>query len=409
MDGSGSRDKVAAKRLAGRVSRRAALRGLGGGGIAAGLVGAAALGRTIQAEGTATPTGQRGEGLPPFNFALEASAGHQYTGGIVRSVTSVNLPSLRGMSLYSERIDAGAIRELHWHANADELGYCLAGTGEMGILSPDGTMETFAILADSVSFVPEGYAHYIRNTGSDPLHLVIGFNHEKPATFDYSLSLPIVPRAFLAETFGVATSAFPALQQRGDGFLVPLNGGPAAPPARSGPGLPARSFTVNLDQVVPAQFGGGQIYTLGPTEIAELDYITVWPVHANPRALREPHWHPNAPELNYCIRGSAQIGLVAPDGKQETFVVQPGDIGFIPTNWFHYIASVSDEPLDLLVFFGAAEPQHIDLSQTVGAFPSAIIAASFGLDPQAFAHLPNRGDVLLAGAVSGGGSGTPTA
>jgi len=68
------------------------------------------------------------------------------------------------------------------------------------------------------------------------------------------------------------------------------------------------------------------------------------------------------------------------------------------------IANVADEPLDMLDFFAgptAAGP-HIELSQTVGYFPPDSVAASFGVDPAAFAALPKRGDVFLAAPVANG-------
>jgi oxalate decarboxylase len=120
-----------------------------------------------------------------------------------------------------------------------------------------------------------------------------------------------------------------------------------------------------------------------------------------PQGLREPHWHPNTSELNYCVSGRAQIGLVAPNGGVQTFAVEPGTIAFIPPNWFHYIANVTDDPLEFLVFFVNAEAKapHIDLSQTFSYFPPEVLAASFGVDPAEFANLPKRGDVFLAAPV----------
>jgi oxalate decarboxylase/phosphoglucose isomerase-like protein (cupin superfamily) len=34
--------------------------------------------------------------------------------------------------------------------------------------------------------------------------------------------------------------------------------------------------------------------------------------------VREPHWHPNAAELGYCITGNA---------RQDTFTINPGPVG----------------------------------------------------------------------------------
>jgi oxalate decarboxylase len=127
----------------------------------------------------------------------------------------------------------------------------------------------------------------------------------------------------------------------------------------------------------------------------------VFPLQIVPQGLREPHWHPNTSELNYCVSGRAQIGIVAPNGGVQTFAVESGTIAFIPPNWFHYIANVTDDPLQFLVFFVNAEAKapHIDLSQTFSYFPPEVLAASFGVDPAEFANLPKRGDVFLAAPV----------
>lgn len=392
-----------AQLLSRRATRRTALTGLGAGSVAA-VAGVGGM-RQVSRAAEATPA-PAASGLPPFKFGLEASQAQQYAAGLIRWATKTQFPVLKGMAMSSERLDPGGLREIHWHGNAHEISYCLRGQGEMAVFSPEGKLTTFAIAAGSVTFVPMGSAHFFRNTGAEPLRMILVFTDEQPSTFDLSTALPVVPRALFAETFGVAASAVPAIANKGDQFAVPLNAQLPAPAADQG--LPPKPYTVNIGQVNPAAFEGGTIHTLGPQEIPTLDGVTVWPLHGHPRSLREPHWHPNASELNYCISGSAQIGLTSPSGKEQTFTMGEGDIAFLPTNWFHYIASISDEPLEFLVFFSDPQPQHIDLSQTVGAFPPAIFAASFGIDPKIIAALPNRGDILLAG-TSGAGTPTPQA
>lgn len=104
-----------------------------------------------------------------FKYQLEASAPQQYQGGTKRTVTQQNVPSLKDLAICSLRIDPGCLRELHWHPNAGELGYCLQGQGTMGVFSPTGDNARFAIGVGSVSFVPKGYFHYIRNKAVDGL------------------------------------------------------------------------------------------------------------------------------------------------------------------------------------------------------------------------------------------------
>jgi oxalate decarboxylase len=51
----------------------------------------------------------------------------------------------------------------------------------------------------------------------------------------------------------------------------------------------------------------------------------------------EPHWHPNAAELDYVIEGRARMTILSPGGSVDTFEVSSGQIVFIPPAYFHYI------------------------------------------------------------------------
>lgn len=96
------------------------------------------------------------------------------------------------------------------------------------------------------------------------------------------------------------------------------------------------------------------------------------------------------------MQGRALIEIIAPDEHRESFIAEPGDIAFILQNYFHFISSISDEPLVLLVFFSHSTVGHIDLSQLTGFFQRNLIAASFGSDSHLFDAIPNIGDVTLA-------------
>lgn len=399
----------------GRQSRRAVVGRLGLGSLAAGLLTTTAAG-AVSAQSwedltpDSTPPGAPGNsfplegitgGLPPFAFPLEASAPVEYASGAVRWATGEQLPTLQGVSMASLRLAPGGMRELHWHLNAHELNVCLAGAGQIGIFAPDGTSETIDIGPGSITFIPDGYTHYIANTGADELHLVIAFTHERLETTDFSQALPAMPTPLLAQVFGVTANEFPFLATRGDRVLVPLD----APEAGAVAGTPVAAapsaYSVTIDQLAVTSLTGGTVQPLTDQQIPKLEGVTVFPLSAVPYGLREPHWHPNAAELNYCVSGEAQIGIVAPDGNVQTFAVNAGDIAYIPRNWFHYIANTGDEPLQFLIFFLTPDPhiQTVNLSLTVDHVPASVLAASFGSDPAAFAALPKRGNVGIVPPV----------
>jgi oxalate decarboxylase len=78
------------------------------------------------------------------------------------------------------------MRELHWHPNASEWQFWLAGTGRMTIVMPEGRARTMDFHANDVGFVPAVAGHYIENTGnSDVLFLEM---FRAPRFMDFSLN-----------------------------------------------------------------------------------------------------------------------------------------------------------------------------------------------------------------------------
>jgi oxalate decarboxylase len=90
-----------------------------------------------------------------------------------------------------------------------------------------------------------------------------------------------------------------------------------------------------------------------------------------PGGLREPHWHPNAWELDYCVSGNCRLGVVTPDSTQSIVVLGPGDVGFIPQGWGHFIENVGDVDLKCVVVFNSSKPNAIGLSTFFGSVPTA--------------------------------------
>ncbi len=87
-------------------------------------------------------------------------------GGEVRIVDSRNFPVNTSIAAGLVRLKPGAIRELHWHPNASEWQFWLAGKGRMTVVMPEGRARTMDFNANDVGFVPAVAGHYIENTGN---------------------------------------------------------------------------------------------------------------------------------------------------------------------------------------------------------------------------------------------------
>ena len=55
--------------------------------------------------------------------------------GSMRRITADNLPILNRLSIKRVLLNRGAMRTPHWHANANELTYCVSGTALVSVLS----------------------------------------------------------------------------------------------------------------------------------------------------------------------------------------------------------------------------------------------------------------------------------
>lgn len=78
-------------------------------------------------------------------------------GGSVRIVDSSNFPVSITTAAALVEIYPGAMRELHWHPNADEWQYYISGQGRMTVFAGNGIARTFDYRAADVGYVPMAF------------------------------------------------------------------------------------------------------------------------------------------------------------------------------------------------------------------------------------------------------------
>jgi oxalate decarboxylase len=107
----------------------------------------------------------------PYQYIFKMSTmapTKQTSGGSVRIVDSRNFTVAKNIAAGMLTIKPGALRELHWHPNASEWQYWIAGKGRMTVFNSDGA-HTMDFNANDVGFVPKVAGHYIENTGNTDL------------------------------------------------------------------------------------------------------------------------------------------------------------------------------------------------------------------------------------------------
>jgi oxalate decarboxylase/phosphoglucose isomerase-like protein (cupin superfamily) len=158
-----------------------------------------------------------------FQFE-QASPAHEFAGGTLHRATKQRFPALRGLAIQALHLRPGAVREPHVHPNAEQLDYCVSGRAQVGIVGPEGERQLLDLNAGDISFVPQGYAHWIENVGEDTLHFLVVLSHEEPETIELSEILAGVPRDTLARALGVSAEAVKDLPEQavmiGDGVIL---------------------------------------------------------------------------------------------------------------------------------------------------------------------------------------------
>lgn len=99
--------------------------------------------------------------------------------GQVRIMDSTNFPASKTIASALVEVEPGGMRELHWHPNADEWQYYIAGQGRMTVFASNSNAQTFDFQAGDVGSVPRNMPHYVENTGKEVLRFLEMFRSPK--------------------------------------------------------------------------------------------------------------------------------------------------------------------------------------------------------------------------------------
>ena len=150
-----------------------------------------------------------------------------------------------------------------------------------------------------------------------------------------------MPPHVLDSAFGVGAGTFDWVRPVGDPAFIARTG----PAEASRLNDPTVHYRCRLEHLEPAlKNAGGSVIFGRADDFPVLDGLAMYSLRMNGEAVREPHWHPNAAELNYVIEGSVRLTIVSPGGDVETVDLTAGDISYIPKAYFHHIETLGDVP-----------------------------------------------------------------
>jgi oxalate decarboxylase len=109
--------------------------------------------------------GALGRSSRDFAFrTMEMPPTKQTKGGEVRIVDSSKFKVSTTVAMAMVTLHPGGLRELHWHPNASEWQYYIAGKGRMTVVATGNRARTMDFQAGDVGYVEKTLLHYIENT-----------------------------------------------------------------------------------------------------------------------------------------------------------------------------------------------------------------------------------------------------
>jgi len=327
--------------------------------------------------------------LPNLKFSFAAARNRLLTGGWAREVTVRELPIATDLAGVDMRLDAGGIRELHWHKEA-EWGFILAGGARLTAVDQDGRNFIDDVRPGDIWNFPAGIPHSIQGLeeGCEFLLVFDDGSFSEDNTFLLSDWFKHVPPDVLAKNFGVPASNFGNTPDPSELYIFPLPvPGPLANDRLPGAVPVPNTFSHHLMAQEPIRTKGGSVRIADSKNFPASVTIAAALVEINPGAMRELHWHPNTDEWQYYIEGKGRMGVFASSGDARTFDYQAGDVGFVPFAMGHYIENTGDTPLRFLEMFKSSYYADVSLNRWMALTPPELVQGTLKLDQSVMSAL----------------------
>ena len=339
--------------------------------------------------------------VPNLKWPFALSHNRVLSGGWARETTTRELAISTEISGVNMRLTPGGIRELHWHKEA-EWAYVIAGGCRISILDEEGRLFLDDVGVGDLWYFPAGLPHSIQAL-ADGVEFLLVFDSRdfsENETFLITDWFNHTPREVLAKNFGVAEAAFDNLPTdightrymfAGDVPPAMADDAPAYPGEQ-----PPRSFTWHMHAQEPTKTPGGQMRVTDSRNFTVSERIAAALIEIEPGGMRELHWHPNADEWQYYLKGQGRMTVFASGGKSRTFDYQAGDVGAVPFAMGHYIENTGDATLVFLEMFRSDHFADVSLAQWMGVLPPELVKAHLNLDDDVIAGLPRTKPGMVA-------------
>lgn len=313
--------------------------------------------------------------VPNMKYSFSDTHNRLEKGGYAREVTVRELPISKSLASVNMRLKPGAIRELHWHKEA-EWAYMIYGEARITSVDAEGRNFTEDVTEGDLWYFPSGLPHSIQalEPGAEFLLVFDDGSFSENSTFQVTDWLAHTPEEIVLQNFGMTKEQFNKLPEKEKYiFQKGIPGSLECDKVQTEQGEVPNSFKYELLKQEPITSSGGQVWIADSTNFKASKTIASALVKVDPGAIRELHWHPNTDEWQYFISGKARMTVFASDGHARTFNYQAGDVGYVPFAMGHYVENTGDEPLYFLEIFKSDHYADISLNQWLAVTPKQLV------------------------------------
>ncbi|KAL1411554.1 hypothetical protein Q8F55_002516 [Vanrija albida] len=302
-------------------------------------------------------------------------------GGWARETTVREMPLSTELAGVNMRLGRGVYRELHWHSEA-EWAYIIEGECRITVLDTEGGCFIDDLKKGDLWYFPTGFPHGIQGLGDRGVEFLLIFddgNFSEDSTFLLTDYLARTPRDILAKNFAVSEEVFATLSQR-EKYIFQGSMPGTLDDARRAVTPSKHRFTHRMLEQKPAKFPGGEVRITDTRNFPISKTTAAAHVIVYEGGLREMHWHPNADEWTFFLRGHARITVFASNGVARTFNYMAGDVAVIPKNNAHYVENIGKGDVEFLEMFRAPLFEDFSTDQWLAQTPAQEVAEHLNLE-----------------------------
>lgn len=320
-------------------------------------------------------------GLPNLKFSFGMAHNRLEDGGWAREVTVRELPAATTMAGVDMRLDAGVVRELHWHKEA-EWAYVLQGKVRFTVVDAERGVWIDDLGPGDLWFAPAGIPHSIQGLegGTEFLLVFDDGNFSENQTLLITEFMAHMPPEVVAKNFGLPQSAFANIPKSEKYiFRMPVPEPLAAVRAAVGGQQSKQAFTYHAGAKQPVSYPGGKATVIDASDFP-VTTMAALIMEIEPGAMRELHWHPDADEWQFYMEGQARMTVFDATANARTFNFNEGDVGFVPRTLGHYIENIGSGPLRVVNVFNTPHYKDVSLNNWMALTPPAMVKAHLNLD-----------------------------